>query len=149
MIGKEAKNIAPEEALAYVFGYTIGNDLSARDLQLRTSQWLIGKTLDHFAPIGPYLVTADEIDPQNLAITCTVNGEIRQSASTNAMIFDCATIVSYLSHLMTLKPGDIIFTGTPSGVILGYPEDKQIWLQAGDQVEVTIEKLGSLSNRFE
>lgn len=146
VIGKEAANVSKEEALSYVFGYTVGNDLSARDLQLRTSQWLLGKTCDHFAPIGPYLVTADEVDPNNLAIKCTVNGEVRQDANTRDMIFNCSTLVSYLSQHMTLKPGDIIFSGTPSGVMLGYPEEQQQWLKSGDQVVVSIEKIGVLVN---
>jgi 2-keto-4-pentenoate hydratase/2-oxohepta-3-ene-1,7-dioic acid hydratase in catechol pathway len=146
VIGKEAVDVSTEEALSYVFGYTVGNDLSARDLQVTTSQWLLGKTCDHFAPVGPYIVTADEIDPANLDIQCKVNGELRQSANTSDMIFDCAAIISYISRHMTLKPGDIIFSGTPGGVILGYPEDKQQWLQSGDEVIVTIEKLGSLRN---
>lgn len=146
VIGKEAANISKEEALSYVFGYTAGNDLSARDLQFRTPQWLLGKTCDHFAPIGPYLVTADEVDASNLEIKCKVNGVLRQSGNTRDMIFDCATIVSYISSYMTLKPGDIIFTGTPSGVILGYPEDKQQWLKSGDEIVVSIEKIGDLVN---
>jgi len=146
VIGKKAANITKEDALSYVFGYTIGNDLSARDLQFRTGQWLLGKTCDNFAPIGPYLVTADEIDSTNLEITCKVNGVLRQSGNTSDMIFDCATIVSYLSQHMTLKPGDIIFTGTPSGVILGYPEEQQQWLKPGDEIIVSIEKIGSLIN---
>ena len=146
VIGKQAAGVSTEEALSYVFGYTIGNDLSARDLQFRTGQWLLGKSCDQFAPLGPYLVTADEVDPYNLDISCSVNGVVRQSANTCDMIFDCATIVSYLSTYMTLQPGDIIFSGTPGGVILGYPEDEQQWLTAGDTVTVTIEKLGSLIN---
>lgn len=146
VIGKEAANVAKEEALSYVFGYTVGNDLSARDLQLRSTQWLLGKTCDHFAPIGPYLVTADEIDPGNLEITCEVNGSVRQSSNTGDMIFDCASIVSYASQYMTLKPGDIIFTGTPSGVILGYPKGERQWLKPGDEVRVTIENVGTLVN---
>lgn len=146
VIGKEAFNVSKDEALSYVFGYTIGNDLSARDLQFRTGQWLLGKTCDQFAPIGPELVTADEIDPTNLHIQCRVNGEIRQSANTRNMIFDCATIVSYLSQHFTLKPGDIIFSGTPDGVILGYPEDQQVWLKSGDEVQVYIENIGTLVN---
>jgi len=146
VIGKEAANISKDAALSYVFGYTIGNDLSARDLQFRTGQWLLGKTCDNFAPIGPYLVTADEIDPTNLEVSCKVNGVLRQFGSTSDMIFDCATIVSYLSQYMTLKPGDIIFTGTPSGVILGYPEEQQKWLKSGDEVIVSIENIGSLIN---
>lgn len=146
VIGKKASNVTKETALSHVFGYTIGNDLSARDLQFRTGQWLLGKTCDDFAPIGPYLVTSNEIDPTNLTIQCEVNGTLRQSSNTSNMIFDCATIVSYISQHMTLQPGDIIFSGTPSGVILGYPENEQQWLKAGDQVTVSIEKIGTLSN---
>lgn len=146
VIGKEAVDVSKEDALSYVFGYTTGNDLSARDLQFRTGQWLLGKTCDHFAPIGPYLVTADEIDPNNLNIQSKVNGEIRQSSNTCDMIFDCATIVSYISQHITLKPGDIIFTGTPQGVIVGYPEAQQKWLKSGDNVSVSIEKIGTLVN---
>ena len=146
VIGKEASNVSKEDALSYVFGYTVGNDLSARDLQFRTGQWLLGKTCDQFAPTGPYLVTADELDPTNLDIELKVNGEVKQSANTRDMIFDCATIVSYLSQHMTLKPGDIIFSGTPDGVILGYPEDQRVWLKSGDEVQVTIENIGTLTN---
>lgn len=146
VIGKKAVDVSKEDALSYVFGYTTGNDLSARDLQFRTGQWLLGKTCDHFAPIGPYLVTADEIDPNNLDIQSKVNGEIRQSSNTGDMIFDCATIVSYISQHITLKPGDIIFSGTPNGVIVGYPETQQKWLESGDEVSVSIEKIGTLVN---
>ena len=146
VIGKEAVKVTKEDALSYVFGYTAGNDLSARDLQFRTSQWILGKTCDYFAPIGPYLVTADEINPNNLDIRCEVNGDQRQSANTCDMIFDCATIVSYASQYMTLKPGDIIFTGTPGGVIIGYPEKDQRWLKCGDEIKVSIEKIGTLFN---
>lgn len=146
VIGREAINVSNEDALSYVFGYTIGNDLSARDLQLCTGQWLLGKTCDNFAPIGPYLVTADEVDSTNLEVSCKVNGVLRQSANTSDMIFDCATIISYLSQHMTLKPGDIIFTGTPSGVIFGYPEDQQQWLKSGDEIIVSIDKIGRLVN---
>ena len=146
VIGKEAKYVSKEEALSFVFGYAVGNDLSARDLQFRTGQWLLGKTVDNFAPIGPEIVTADEVDPTKLNISCKVNGEIRQNANTKDMIFDCATIVSYLSQHMTLKPGDVIFSGTPDGVILGYSEERQIWLKAGDEIEVTIENVGTLTN---
>ena len=146
VIGKEASDVSKEDALSYVFGYTVGNDLSARDLQFRTGQWLLGKTCDQFAPTGPYLVTADELDPTNLDIELKVNGEVKQSANTRDMIFDCATIVSYLSQHMTLKPGDIIFSGTPDGVILGYPEEQRVWLKSGDEVQVTIENIGTLTN---
>ncbi len=146
VMGKEAVNVSKDEALSYVFGYTVGNDLSARDLQFRSGQWLLGKTCDHFGPIGPYIVTADELDPTNLNIQCKVNGEVRQSANTRDMIFDCATLVSYLSQHMTLKPGDLIFSGTPEGVILGYPEDQQVWLKSGDEVQVSVENIGTLVN---
>lgn len=148
IIGKTASNVSKENALDYVFGYTAGNDLSARDLQKRTPQWLLGKTCDHFAPTGPCVVTADSLNPTNLEISSRVNGEIRQHSNTSDMIFDCATIISYLSQHMTLKPGDLIFTGTPSGVILGYPEEKQIWLKAGDEVVIEIESIGRLVNKL-
>lgn len=146
VMGKEASKVAKEEALSYVFGYTVGNDFSARDLQFRTGQWLLGKSCDDFAPIGPYLVTSDEINPQNLSVQCTVNGEVRQSANTRDMIFDCATIISYVSQFITLKPGDMIYSGTPDGVILGYPEENQQWLKPGDKVCISIESIGHLEN---
>lgn len=147
IIGKEAKNISVEEAKDYIFGYSVGNDLSARDLQMKSGQWLIGKTLDHFAPIGPYTVPSKFIeDPHHLEIKCEVNGEVRQQANTKDMIFNCYEIVSYISKYMTLKPGDIIFTGTPEGVILGYPEAEQVWLKPKDKVSVSIEKIGTLKN---
>lgn len=149
VIGKRAKNVSKEQALDYVFGYCNANDLSARDLQMRTPQWLLGKTCDDFAPIGPYLVTADEVgNPNDLQITTELNGEIRQNSNTADMIFHCDEIVSYISQHMTLEPGDIIMTGTPEGVIMGYPEEKQVWLKPGDEVTIEIEKLGRLTNRF-
>lgn len=148
VIGKEASEVSEEEALSYIYGYAVGNDLSARDLQMKTGQWLLGKSLDRFAPIGPYVVTADQVDPSNLKIECTVNGEVRQSSSTKHLIFDCAHLISYISHHMTLQPGDVIFTGTPEGVMLGYPEGEQQWLKAGDVMSVTIEGLGTLENKL-
>ncbi|MBN2984896.1 MULTISPECIES: fumarylacetoacetate hydrolase family protein [Cohnella] len=149
VIGKTAKYVGEDEALDYVFGYCSSNDLSARDLQMRTSQWLAGKSCDGFSPIGPYLVTADEVgDPNDLYIRCTVNGELRQNSHTSDMIFDCKQIVSYVSQCMTLSPGDIILTGTPEGVVMGYPEDKQVYLRPGDVVTVEIEKLGAITNRM-
>ncbi|MGM9929157.1 MAG: fumarylacetoacetate hydrolase family protein [Bacillus sp. (in: firmicutes)] len=148
VVGKEARNVTQEEALSCVFGYTVGNDVSARDFQFRTGQWLLGKTCDGFAPIGPYVVTADEIDPTNLRIECKINGQIKQSANTADMIFDCATLVSYISQHMTLKPGDLIFTGTPDGVILGEQENNRHWLKSGDVMEVTIEQIGTLKNEL-
>jgi 2-keto-4-pentenoate hydratase/2-oxohepta-3-ene-1,7-dioic acid hydratase in catechol pathway len=149
VIGKKAKYIPEEEAMNCIFGYCNVNDLSARDLQLRTPQWLLGKTCDDFSPLGPYLVTADEIDnPNNLEIKSIVNGEVRQHSNTSDMIFNCEQIVSYISQHMTLVPGDIILTGTPEGVVLGKPVDQQIYLKDGDVVKIEIEKLGSLMNHF-
>ena len=145
VIGRKASNVSEADALKHVFGYANGNDLSTRDLQMRTTQWMLGKMQDGFAPCGPWLVTADQIsDPNNLRIETRVNGELRQSENTSDMIYNCAHIVSYASRYLTLKPGDIIYTGTPSGVILGYPQDKRVWLKAGDRVSTTIEKLGTL-----
>ncbi len=145
VMGKTARDVAEADALNYVFGYSTGNDVSARDLQMTTSQWLIGKTLDKFMPIGPYLVTADEVgDPQALQLKTWLNGELRQDENTVDMIFSVAEVISYASHIMTLEPGDIITTGTPSGVILGM--DPKVWMKPGDEVTVEVEKLGRLSN---
>jgi 2-keto-4-pentenoate hydratase/2-oxohepta-3-ene-1,7-dioic acid hydratase in catechol pathway len=145
VMGKTAYRVSEDEALSYVFGYCTGNDFSARDLQRKTTQFLIGKTSDGFAPIGPYLVTADQIpDPNNLKLECYVNGERRQSNNTNDMIFNVKTIISYASQIFTLKPGDIFFTGTPEGVIFGKSPDKQVWLKSGDKLTTVIEKLGEL-----
>ncbi|WP_226528980.1 fumarylacetoacetate hydrolase family protein [Metabacillus niabensis] len=149
VIGKEAKRVSKEDALEYVFGYCNANDLSSRDLQFRTPQWLLGKSCDGFSPIGPYLVTSDEVgDPNQLKIKAIVNGEVRQNSTTSDMIFKCDEIVSYISDHMTLSPGDIIFTGTPEGVILGMPEKERVYLKEGDEVTIEIEKLGSLTNSF-
>ena len=149
VMGRVARRVSEAEALSYVMGYCTGNDFTARDLQRASSQWMLGKSLDGFAPIGPWLVTADQVgDPNRLRIECRVNGEVRQSSNTSDMIFNCAQLVSYASRHFTLKPGDIIFTGTPEGVIAGYPKEKQVWLKAGDQVISTIEKLGELSFRL-
>ncbi|MEK4566782.1 fumarylacetoacetate hydrolase family protein [Alkalihalobacillus sp. FSL R5-0424] len=149
VIGKTAKNVTEEDALNYVFGYTVANDLSARDLQMKTPQWLLGKTCDGFNPIGPFLVTADEIgDPQSLTLETKVNGELRQHSSTSDMIFSCKEIISYISRHFTLKPGDLILTGTPEGVVLGLPKEKRVYLKSGDTVSVSIEKIGTLTNTF-
>lgn len=149
VIGKKTKNVSREEALDHVFGYCAVNDLSARDLQLRTHQWLLGKTCDDFSPLGPYLVTADEVgNPNDLKISAIVNGEVRQNSNTSDMIFACDEIVSYISQHMTLVPGDIILTGTPEGVVLGLPPEQRVYLQPGDVVTIEIEKLGALTNRF-
>jgi 2-keto-4-pentenoate hydratase/2-oxohepta-3-ene-1,7-dioic acid hydratase in catechol pathway len=149
VIGRLAADVPEAEALDYVFGYSVGNDLSARDLQRRTSQMLLGKSLDGFAPIGPWLTGSGLVDrPDDLKIICSVNGQIRQSSSTSDMIFSCRQIVSYISRYMTLLPGDIIFTGTPEGVAAGYPEGEWPWLKPGDNVSVSIEQLGTLTNAF-
>ena len=145
VMGKTAHDVSEADALSYVAGYATGNDFTARDLQYeRGGQWMIGKTCDGFAPVGPYMVTADQIDPQNLKLECRVNGETRQSWNTNDMIFPCKALISYISKHMTLKPGDIIYTGTPHGVINGMPKDKQVWLKPGDKIACSLEKLGEL-----
>jgi 2-keto-4-pentenoate hydratase/2-oxohepta-3-ene-1,7-dioic acid hydratase in catechol pathway len=147
IIGREARNVTEVEALGYVGGYCCANDFTARGAQLATSQWVAGKMLDGFLPLGPFLVTADEIpDPQNLTINCWVNGTRKQHSSTADMIFSVATIVAFVSRHATLKPGDVIATGTPEGVLLGEKEPK--WLKAGDEVSVEIEGLGRLTNRL-
>jgi 2-keto-4-pentenoate hydratase/2-oxohepta-3-ene-1,7-dioic acid hydratase in catechol pathway len=147
VIGKEARYVSVEEALEYVFGYFTVNDMSVRDLQFRTSQWLLGKTLDKFFPTAPYLVTADEVrDPQNLGLYCWVNGELRQNSNTADMIFNVAECISYISQYMTLMPGDVISTGTPEGVVLGMKEKN--WLKPGDEVMVEVEGLGKCVNRM-
>ena len=145
MIGKTAKGVSQADALNYVYGYCTADDISVRDLQTRTSQWLLGKTMDNFFPIGPYLVTADEVgDPQKLQITTKVNGELRQNSNTGDMIFSIAEIISYVSTYFPLLPGDIITTGTPEGVAMGMANKP--WLKPGDEVVVEVEKLGALRN---
>lgn len=145
VIGKEAKRVPEEEAYECVFGYTIMNDVSARDLQFADGQWVRGKTADTFAPIGPCIVTKDEIqDPHSLDISLTLNGETMQQSNTRNLIFKIPFIISFLSQSMTLKPGDIIATGTPPGVGMG--REPKIWLKRGDNLTITIEKIGTLSN---
>jgi 2-keto-4-pentenoate hydratase/2-oxohepta-3-ene-1,7-dioic acid hydratase in catechol pathway len=145
VMGREAKNVSEADALSYVAGYCTGNDFTARDLQYETGgQWLVGKTPDQFAPLGPYLVTADQVNGDNLKLECRVNGETRQSSNTSDMIFNCSQMIHYISRVITLKPGDIIYTGTPEGVIQGKPKDKQVWLKPGDKIACSLEKLGEL-----
>jgi len=145
VIGKEARNVSEDDAHKVIAGFATGNDFSARDLQLETGgQWMIGKTCDQFAPLGPYLVTADLVDADNLKIETKVNGETRQSSNTSDMVFSTRYIVSYVSRHMTLRGGDIIYTGTPEGVIQGMAPDKRVWLKAGDKVVSSLEKLGEL-----
>lgn len=149
VIGRTARGVSEANALSYVAGYCTGNDVTARDLQRKSSQYMLGKTPDDFAPLGPWLVTADQIpNPNKLDIWCDVNGERRQSSSTADMIFSCAQLVSYCSQHMTLEPGDIIYTGTPEGVIAGRPEGKRTWLKPGDRISCGIEKLGELKFAF-
>jgi 2-keto-4-pentenoate hydratase/2-oxohepta-3-ene-1,7-dioic acid hydratase in catechol pathway len=151
IVGKRARDVSEADALSHVFGYAAGHDFTARDAQQRVSQWMTGKTPDEFAPLGPWLVSADQIpDPQTLQIQTFVNDEStpRQDMNTSQMIFSCAHIVSYTSSFLTLEPGDVIFTGTPSGVILGYPKEKQVWLKPGDRIRTVISKLGELHFRL-
>jgi 2-keto-4-pentenoate hydratase/2-oxohepta-3-ene-1,7-dioic acid hydratase in catechol pathway len=147
VIGKRARNVSEAEALGHVAGYCTSQDFSARDLQneLSGGQWMVGKTLDNFGPIGPYFVSADLVgDPGKLKLETRVNGEVRQSANTGEMIFSPQQIIAYISRLFTLEPGDIIFTGTPEGVIQGMPKERQVWLKAGDKITSSVEKLGEL-----
>ncbi|WP_047985737.1 fumarylacetoacetate hydrolase family protein [Ornithinibacillus californiensis] len=146
VIGKEASQVKRENAFDYIAGYTIGNDISARDLQKRTPQWLQGKTIDKSTPIGPWVVTADEVgDPGKLDVRCYVNGELRQSSNTEKFIFDVPFLIEFISNLITLYPGDIIMTGTPDGVAFGMDQPK--FLQDGDIITNEIEKIGTLENR--
>ena len=145
VIGRTARRVQAEDALDYVAGYLPFNDVSARDYQHRTSQWTVGKTFDTFGPLGPALVTADEIpDPHDLDIQLTINGEVLQSSNTKNLIFAVNQLIADLTSFMTLEAGDIISTGTPSGV--GGARNPQRWLRAGDVVAVTIEGLGTLEN---
>ena len=146
VMGKKAWNVSEREALDCVFGYTCGNDLSCRDAQMRSSQWLIGKTMPGFGPCGPCIATADGFEPQGKAIKSYVNGQLRQDGNTSDMIFSCAEIISYASRYVCLEAGDMIFTGTPSGVMLEQQGDKKSWLKKGDRVDVVIEGIGTLTN---
>ena len=148
IMGKSGKNISPEHAKDHILGYTIGNDVSARSLQFRGSQWILGKSLDHFAPIGPTIVSPDDFDFESATITTTVNGEIRQQAKLEQMIFKPYDIIAFLSTYITLQEGDIIFTGTPSGVVLGKNEKRYGWLKSGDTVSISISGIGTLVNQF-
>src|SRR3989338_1666976 len=147
IIGTGGRAIPRAQALKHVFGYTVINDLSARDLQFRHKQWFLGKSLDGFCPMGPVIVTADEIpDQQRLKLLCRVNGVTKQSSSTAQMIFDVATIIETLSRGMMLEPGDVIATGTPAGVGPARPPTQ--FPQAGDTVECEIENIGVLRNHI-
>ena len=145
VIGKAASRVSADEAMDYVGGYTILNDVSGRDLQNQDQQWIRGKSLDTWAPLGPVFVSADEIpDPYSLRIETRVNGELRQEAPVSDMIFKIPELIAFITQGITLQPGDLIATGTPSGVGLGFDPPK--WLQVGDQIDITIEPIGTLSN---
>jgi acylpyruvate hydrolase len=146
VIGKRARNVLQADALDYVAGYTIVNDVTYRDIQRRTLQWLQGKTVDGSAPMGPWLITADELtDPSGLDIVLTVNGEKRQHSNTANLVFSVQYLVEFLSGLMTLEPGDVILTGTPGGV--GVARNPQVFLKDGDVVRIEIDQVGVLENR--
>jgi 2-keto-4-pentenoate hydratase/2-oxohepta-3-ene-1,7-dioic acid hydratase in catechol pathway len=145
VIGKSCRHASAESWQEYVFGYMCLNDVSARDFQMATSQWMIGKTFDTFAPMGPYLVTADEVaDPHALDISLDINGEVLQKSNTKELIFRIPDLIAYLSSVFTLEPGDVISTGTPSGV--GFSYNPPRWLKAGDNVTVKIAGVGELTN---
>jgi 2-keto-4-pentenoate hydratase/2-oxohepta-3-ene-1,7-dioic acid hydratase in catechol pathway len=147
VIGLGGKNIAREQAMSHVFGYTIVNDVTARDVQMRHQQWDLGKSFDTFCPMGPWIVTADELDGTKTRVRCWVNGEPRQDAPTENMIFDIPTLIETVSRGITLYPGDVIATGTPAGVGMGMVPPR--WLQAGDVVRIEIDGLGEIENRFD
>ncbi|MCH4549487.1 fumarylacetoacetate hydrolase family protein [Rhizobium changzhiense] len=144
VIGKAGRFITAERALDHVFGYTVFNDVTARDLQKKHKQWFLGKGIDGFGPIGPWIVTKDELDIANVEITCTVNGEERQKTSTKDLIFDIPTLIEVISRSVTLLPGDIIATGTPAGVAIGFEPPR--FLKDGDKVVVSIEGIGQIAN---
>lgn len=144
IVGKRIRHATPEQARDAIFGYAAGNDVSVRDWQFKTSQFNLGKSFDTHAPYGPWVVTADSIDPHNLGIRCYVNGEERQNSNTHHFIFDCYAQVAYLSQVMTLEPGDVFFTGTPSGV--GAVMKPPKWLVDGDVVRVEIDGIGAIEN---
>ena len=147
VIGRQAKNVVAERSLEYVAGYLNANDVSEREMQMRSGQWLLGKTLDRFLPIGPYFVSADEVgDPGRLPVRGWLNGEVRQDSDTSDLIFSVEEIVAYVSRVMTLEPGDLICTGTPEGVVLGMEE--RVWVAPGDVYEIEIGPLGRLATRF-
>ncbi len=147
VIGRTARNVPESQAMDYVAGYTILNDVSARDYANRVSQWMVGKCFDTFAPLGPALVTKDEVpDPHNLELILTVNGEVRQHSNTGNTIFSIPFLIAYLSQVMTLEPGDVVSTGTPSGSGMGM--NPPVFLKPGDVVVVKVEKVGELINPF-
>lgn len=146
VIGKGGKNIAKADAMQHIFGYTICNDVTARDVQMRHQQWDMGKSFDTFCPLGPWIVTADEMDGRKTRVRCWVNGELRQDAPTENMIFDIPTLIETVSRGITLLPGDLIATGTAAGVGMGFRPPR--YLSAGDVVRIEIDGIGSIENKF-
>ncbi len=146
VIGRGGRNISRADAMGHVFGYTIVNDVTARDVQMRHQQWDLGKSFDTFCPMGPWVVTADEVDGNHTRVRCWVNDALRQDALTTDFIFDIPTLIETCSRGITLLPGDLIATGTPSGVGMGL--NPPSWLRAGDVVRIEIDGIGTLSNRF-
>ena len=146
VIGKGGKNIARDQAMHHVFGYTVVNDVTARDVQMRHQQWDMGKSFDTFCPMGPWIVTADAMDGRSTRVRCWVNGELRQDGPTENMIFDIPTLIETISRGITLYPGDVIATGTPAGVGMGLTPPR--YIQAGDVIRVEIDGIGSIENRF-
>jgi acylpyruvate hydrolase len=148
VIGRAGRDIPPARAMDYVAGYTIVNDVSCRDYQMKTGQWMIGKTFDTFAPMGPYLVTRDEIaDPHNLEISLNLNGQRMQHSNTRNLIFKTEYLIAFLSQVFTFEPGDVVSTGTPAGV--GYARKPPVFMKAGDRVRIEVEGLGALENPVE
>jgi len=144
VMGRTARNVSADAALAYVLGYTCANDVSARDCQRNDKQWTRAKGFDTFCPLGPWLITADELNPGNLAIQSRLNGRVMQDSNTRHMMHSCAELISFLSHQFTLLPGTVILTGTPEGV--GTARQPPVYLRAGDRIEVEIEGIGTLTN---
>jgi 2-keto-4-pentenoate hydratase/2-oxohepta-3-ene-1,7-dioic acid hydratase in catechol pathway len=146
IIGKGGQDIAKADAYKHIFGYTVVNDVTARDRQKNHKQWFLGKTLDTFCPMGPWITTSDELDPEDLDVKCWVNGELRQNANTRDLIFDIPSLVATISAGLMLVPGDIIATGTPAGVGIGFNPPR--FLRKGDVVAMDISHIGRIENKF-
>ena len=147
VIGRAGRDIPVAQAMDHVFGYTVANDVTARDIQARHKQWFLGKSIDTFCPLGPWIATADEVDLSDTAVRCWVNGELRQNANTRDLIFDVPTLIATISRSMALQPGDVILTGTPAGVGIGFNPPK--FLNPGDRVKIEIAGIGILDNPVE
>ncbi|HEX3666779.1 MAG TPA: fumarylacetoacetate hydrolase family protein [Rhizomicrobium sp.] len=147
VIGRRCRHVPRDRAHEVIFGYCCGNDVSVRDWQKRTSQWIVGKSFDTHAPFGPWITTATEVNTRNLGIRAMINGEVRQNSNTGQMLFDCEAQIEHLTKAMTLEPGDLLYTGTPAGV--GMARKPPLYLKAGDTVRVEIDGLGAIENRVE